>query len=258
MNKPHLTFPGRRADSPQYVLGTDHGNARTSNVTEEKIIEAVYSIEEHESVYLEKCVPVVLVRYAEAYSIDYYNTGSIAVCFRVNGYGFRMWRGGVGCDMAADIFCDFFHSAQLPDMTGWQCQKIYSEQEKEVEQLTVDGEDFRYFECPDIVCALENIIEGTSRDMLYVFTKENGGYVNIRRCNMEDATDAGFKIEYVVWTQQEPVGYRGVTSNVRLLRKWLWHLIDDDLPTDPLPEWVRFDVNDYFERMVFRFSEPLS
>lgn len=258
MNKGHLTFPGRKTDSPQYVLGTENGDTRTSNVTDEKIIEAVYNIEEHESVYLEKCVPVVLVRYAEAYSIDYYNTGSIAVCFRVNGYGFRMWRGGVGCDMATDIFCDFFHYAKLPDMTGWQCQKIYSEQEKEVEQLTVDGEDFRYFECPDIVCALENIIDGTSRDMLYVFSKENGGYVNIRRCNMEDATDAGFKIEYVVWTQQEPVGYRGVTSNVRLLRKWLWHLIDDDRPADPLSEWVRFDVNDYFERMVFRFSEPFS
>ena len=63
MTKPRLIFPGQRAARPQYVLGTKNGTVRTSNVTEEKIFEAVYDIDEHESVYLEKCVPIVLVRY---------------------------------------------------------------------------------------------------------------------------------------------------------------------------------------------------
>ena len=255
MTKKRLIYPGRRADSPQYVLGTRNGTIRTSNVTEEKIYDAVYDIEEHESVYLEKCEPVVLVRYAEAYSIDYYKDGSIAVCFRVNGYMFRMWRSGVGNDVATDIFCGFFRSATLPDMTGWQCQKIYPEQEKEEDKLTVDGEDFRYFSCPDIVGALENIIEGKSRSMLYVFTKENGGYVNIHRRNIEDTYGVGFKVEYVMWTEQDPIGYRGVTSDAKLLREWLWHLIDDDRLPDSLPEWKQFDVNDHFERLVFRFLD---
>lgn len=254
MSKPRLVFPGRRAGAPQYVLGTKNGAVRTSNVTEEKIYDAVYGIDAHGSVYLEKCVPVVLVRYAEAYSVDYYKEGSIAVCFRVKGYMFRMWRAGVDCDMAADIMCDFFRTATLPGMTGWQCQKVYPEQEKEEDRLTVDGEDFRYFGSPDIVCALENIVDGKSRSMLYVFTKENGGYFNIRRCDAE-GTAAGFKVEYVRWTEQNPVGCRGVTSDAGMLREWLWHLIDDDMLPDPLPEWKQFDVNDHFERMVFRFLD---
>lgn len=255
MTKPRLVLPGQRAGRPQYVLGTKNGALRTSNVTEEKIYDAIYDVEELESVYLEKCVPIVLLRYAEAYSIDYYKDGSIAVCFRVNGYMFRMWRSGVDCDVAFDIMCDFFRTASLPEMTGWQCQKIYPEQEEENDKLTVDDEDFRYFETPDIVCALENIIDGKSRSMLYVFTRENGGYVNVHRYNVEDTSAVGFKVEYVRWTEQDPIGYRGVTSDVRLLREWLWHLIDDDLLPDSLPGWKRFDVNNHFERMVFRFLD---
>lgn len=212
-------FPWLKNDKSQYVLGTENGTKRTSNVTEEKIYNAVYDIEEHGSVYLEKCVPVVLVRYAEAYSIDYYKDGSIAVCFRVKGYMFRMWRADVDCDVATDIMCGFFRSATLPDMTEWQCQKVYPEQEKEEDKLTVDDEDFRYFGCSDIVCALENIIDGKSRSMLYIFTKENGGYVNIRRSDVETIPGAGFKIEYVRWTEKDPTGYRGVTSDIGLLRE---------------------------------------
>ncbi len=253
MANTHFVFPGGRLNSrPQYVLGTKNGAIRTSNVTEEKIFDAVYDIEEHESVYLEKCVPVVVVRYAEAYSVDYYKDGSIAVCFRVNGYMFRMWRPGVDYDHAVDIMCGFFRSATLPDMTGWQCQKVYSEQEKEEDKLTVDGEDFRYFGCQDVVGALENIIEGKSRSMLYIFTNGNGGYVDIRRCDGCPTSAQSFKAEYVRWTDGEPIGFHGVTSDGRLLREWLWHLIDNDRLPDSLPEWKQFDVNDHFERMVFR------
>lgn len=255
MTRPRFVFPRHKAPRPQYVLGMKNGTIRTSNITEEKIYDAVYDIEEHVSVYLEKCVPVVLVRYAEAYSIDYYKDNSIAVCFRVNGYMFRMWRSGVDCNLAADIMCDFFRYATLPDMTGWQCQKIYPEQEEEEDKLTVDNEDFRHFGCSDIVCALENIIDGKSGSMLYIFTKEHGGYVNIRRCDVEAAPGAVFKVEYVRWTEENTTGYRGVTSDVRLLREWLWHLVDDDSLPDSLPEWRLFDVNDHFERMVFRFLD---
>lgn len=253
MTKTRLVFPGKNEGKPQYVLGTANGTERTSNVTEEKIVDAVYDIEDNESVYLEKCVPVVLVRYAEAYSIDYYKDGSIAVCFRVNGYMFRMWRSDVDCDMAADIMCNFFRTASLPDMTDWQCQKIHPEQEEAVEKLCVDGEDFRYFGGQDVVVALENIIEGKSRWMLYDFTNGNGGYVNIRRFDNDTASAAGYEVEYVRWTEATPIGFRGIVSDTRLLRNWLRSLIDDDRLPDPMAECVRFDVNNHFERLVFKF-----
>lgn len=47
-------FPGSKANKSQYVLGTENGTKRTSNVTEEKIVDAVYDIEDNECVYLEK------------------------------------------------------------------------------------------------------------------------------------------------------------------------------------------------------------
>lgn len=254
MTKIRLVFPGQRTGKPQYVLGTKNGTIRTSNVTEEKIFDAVYDINEHESVYLEKCVPVVIGR-AEAYSIDYYKDSSIAVCFRVSGYMVRMWRSGVDCDLATDIMCGFLRSATLPDMTGWQCQEVHPEQEKAEDKLIVDNEDFRYFGCADIIGALENIIEGKSRSMLYIFTNGNGGYVNIRRCDAAQTSAPIFKTEYVRWTEQTPIGYRGVTSDDKILREWLWHLIDDDRHPGSLPEWEQFDVNNHFERMVFRLLD---
>ena len=255
INSTRGIFPGLNSCKPQYVLGKKNGNERTSNVTEEKIRDAIDDIEDNGCVYLEKCVPVVLVRYAEAYSIDYYEDGSIAVCFRVNGYMFRMWRSGVDCDLAADILCGFFRSASLPAMTGWHFQKVHPEQEKEEERLCVDGEDFRYFGCQDVVGALENIIEGKSRWMHYDFTKGNGGYVNIRMCDNDTASTAGYKVEYVRWTEPTPIGFRGIISDAGLLRNWLWSLIDDERLPDPMGECVSFDVNDNYERLMFRFLD---
>lgn len=224
-------------------------------MTEEKIRDAIDDIEENGCVYLEKCVPVVLVRHAEAYSIDYFKDGCIAVCFRVNGYLFRMWRSGVDCDLAADTFADFFHTASLPDMTCWQCQKIHAEQEEAEEQLSVDGEDFRHFGCQDVVGALENIIEGKSQWMLYDFTKDNGGYANIHVFNNDSDPTARYKVEYVRWTDPTPIGFRGIISDAGLLRYWLWSLIDGERLPDPMDGCVQFDVNNHFERLAFRFLD---
>ena len=248
-------FPGSKANKPQYVLGTENGTQRTSNVTEEKIVDAIDAIEDNECVYLEKCVPVVLVSYAEAYSIDYFKDSSIAVCFRVNGYLLRMWRSDVDCDVAADIMCNFFRTAALPDMTGWHCQKIHPEEEEAEEELCVDGEDFPYFDMADVFCALENIIDGKSLWMLYDFTKGDGGYINISRRDNDTAPTTGYKVEYVRWSEPVPIGYRGVIFDVGLLRNWLWSLIDGERLPDPLSCWEEFDVNDYFERLVFRFLD---
>ena len=255
-NEPRAIFPGSKARKPQYVLGTENGTKRTSNVTEAKIVEAVEDIEDNVAIFLEKCVPVVLVRHAEAYSIDYFKDCSIAVCFRVKGHLFRMWRSDVYCDEAADIMCAFFRTASLPDMTDWHCQKIYSEdEEKDADKLTVDNEDFRYFSCADVIGALENIIEGKSRSMLYCFAKDNGGYVEIRRCDKDTGPEQAYKVEYVRWTEQTPIGYRGKMSDFRLLRSWLWDLIDVDGLPEPIAGWEQFDVNNHFERLMFRFLD---
>ena len=55
-------FSGLKSRKPQYVLGTKNGDIRTSNVTEEKILDAIDDIEDNECVYLEKCVPVEIGR----------------------------------------------------------------------------------------------------------------------------------------------------------------------------------------------------
>ena len=254
-NESRSIFPGIKARKPQYVLGTENGTRRTSNVTEEKIRDAIDDIEENVAIYLEKCVPVVLVRHSEAYSIDYYKDGSIAVCFRVNGYLLRMWRSDVDCDTAADIMCDFFRTASLPDMTDWHCQNIYPEKEATKAKLCVDGEDFRYFDMADVFCALEDIIEGKSLWMLYDFTKGDGGYVNIRRRDNDEAPTAVYKVEYVRWTEPAPIGFRGVVSDAGLLRSWLWSLIEGERLPDPMDECVPFDINNHFERLVFRFLD---
>lgn len=255
-NEPHGLFPGNKVRKPQYVLGTKNGTERTSNVNEEKIRDEIDAIDDNGCVYLEKCVPRILVRHAEAYSIDYFKDSSIAVCFRVSGCMVRMWRPDVDCDMAADMMCGFFRNASLPDMTGWHCQKVYPEQEKEaVDNLIVNDQDFRYFGCADVVGALENIIEGKSRSMLYIFTKDNGGYVKIHRCGKDASTAQTYKVEYVRWTEGTPVGYRGEMSDFRPLRSWLWDMIDSDILPGAITGWRIFSVNGYFENMVLRFLD---
>lgn len=52
--------PRRVSGSEQFVLVTEEGKERTSNVTDERIFRAVYEVECNTVVGLEKCVPVAI------------------------------------------------------------------------------------------------------------------------------------------------------------------------------------------------------
>ena len=251
---PRGSYPGFKAAKPQYVLLTDNGAERTSNVTPAKVIQSVYEIDRNEYVTLEKCIPVIIMRRAEAIAMSYYKSSRVAVHFRVERSILRMVRDNVRRDEAADMMCDFFQSAKLPNMDGWRCEEFLPAPRKSTTALTVDGEDFRYFGSADVLGALENIIEGKSRWMLYDITGEDGGYMNIRR--ITDTVDgAKFEVEFVRWTEPLPTGYRAVITDIRAMRIWLWDLVDGRKYPDATPEWESFDVTDYFQRLAFRFLD---
>ncbi|WP_297643673.1 hypothetical protein [uncultured Bacteroides sp.] len=245
----------RAMQKTQYVLITDNGKERTSHVTDGRIMKAVYEIEANGYVTLERCTPVRLVREAECFAITFYEDSRVAIYFRVRKTMLRMVKGGFSCDAAADLMCDFFCSARLPDMTLWTCEELKPASRKSESNLSVDGEDFRYFGSADVVAALENIIDGKSVWMLYDFTGENGGYINIRRCGDDSTQTAKYEVECVRWTEPTPTGYRAVISDAAPLRGWLWDLVDAHKFPDPTPEWESFDVTDYFQRLTFRFLD---
>lgn len=240
---------------PQYVLITDNGKERTSNVSDARIMKAVYEIEANGYATIEKCMPVRLISESECFAISFYKDSRVAVYFRVRKTVLRMVRSGFSCEAAADMMCEFFQSATLPDMTAWTCEELTPAPGKSEASLSVDGADFRYFGSADVVGALENIIEGKSVWMLYDFTGENGGYINIRRCGDAAAHAATFKVECVRWTEPTPTGYRTVLSDVAPLRSWLWNLVDSRIFPDPTPQWEPFDVNDHFQRLVFKYLD---
>lgn len=245
----------RRLQNRQYVLFTDNGNVRTSRVTAGRIMKAVYEIEANSYVTLEKCTPVSIVREAECFAISFYKDSRVAVYFRVRKTVLRMVRSGMSRDEAANLMCDFFYTARLPDMSAWTCQELSRTSSDSTPELCVDGQNFRYFGSADVVAALENIIEGKSVWMHYDFTFGNGGYMNIfrRGDGLQDA--ARYKVECVMWTEPTPTGYRTVISDVALLRSLMWELIDDCKFPDPAPGWEEFDVADYFQRLTFRFLD---
>lgn len=240
---------------PQYVLITENGKERTSRVTDARIMNAVYGIEANVYVTLERCTPVRIVREAECFAMTFYEDSRAAVYFRVRKTVLRMVKSGFSCQAAAEMMCGFFRSAELPDMTDWTCEELKPAPRKSTSSLSVDGEDFRYFGSADVAAALENIIDGRSVWMLYDFTGEDGGYINIRRCGDGSIHPAKYKVECVGWTEPTPTGYRAVVSDVALLRKWLRDLVEDRKFPDPTPGWERFDVTDYFQRLTFRFSD---
>lgn len=252
---PQGKYPGTATMKPQYVLITGNGEERTSHVTVPKIMKAVYEIDSNKYVTLEKCCPVRLVREAEYFAMSFYRDSHIAVYFRVRKKVLRMVKSGFSCEAAADMMCDFFQSAGLSDMSDWTCEELNPVPRKSESSLSVDGEDFRYFGSADVVAALENIIDGKSVWMLYDFTCENGGYINIRRCGDASIHTAKYKVECVRWTEPTPTGYRAVISDVNPLRNWLWNLVDGRKFPDPTPEWESFDVTDYFQRLAFRFLD---
>lgn len=239
----------------QYVLITEHGNERTSHVTDARIMEAVYEIETNGYVTIEKCTPVRLVREAECFAISFYDDSRIAVYFRVRKTVLRMVKTGISCDDAADVMCRFFSSAVLPDMTGWTCEELKPALGKSRSSLSVDGVDFRHFSDADVMAALENIIDGKAVWMLYDFTGENGGYINIRRCDDGSIHPAKYKVECVRWTEPTATGHHTVISDVITMRKWLWDMVDGCRFPDPDHEWESFDVTDYFQRLTLRFLD---
>lgn len=249
---PRGRYTGLTALKPMYVLITECGKERTSNVTVARIMQAVYEIDSNEYVTLEKCMPIRVVREAEFFAISFYKDSRIAAYFRVGKNILRMVRSGFSVENAADVMCDFFQRCKIPDVHTWTYEELRSALQNEESSLTVDGENFRYFGCSDVMAALENIIEGKSKWLLHDFTGRDGGYMNIRRC-----VDAGgltkYKVELVQWMDPRPAGYHIVISDVALLRRWLWDFATERNYPGNLSEWEEFNVEDHFRRLVFRF-----
>ncbi|MDE5669128.1 MAG: hypothetical protein K2I24_06300, partial [Duncaniella sp.] len=84
----------------QHVLITGNGTQRTSNVTYERIFNALYNIGASEYVTLEKCQPVKIIREAEAFAMTFYKDSRIAVYFRVRKTVLRMCKSGIDCEKA--------------------------------------------------------------------------------------------------------------------------------------------------------------
>lgn len=238
----------------QHVLITGNGTQRTSNVTYERIFNALYNIGASEYVTLEKCQPVKIIREAEAFAMTFYKDSRIAVYFRVQKTVLRMCKCGIDCEKAIGMMCDFFHSAKLPDMTTWTCEEFRPEPQKTSTSLMVDGEEFRYFDFADVMAALENIRDGLSRWLNYTISGDNNGYMTIHRYEKSESTTA-YKVEWVRWNDSEPTGCRGIISDFAALRGWLWELALSHKYPDPGPQWTNFDVNDYFQKLAFRFLD---
>lgn len=245
---------GTHMFKPQHVLISRNGKERTSNVTDARIMKAVYEIENNGYVTIEKCIPVRIIRESECFAISFYDDSRMAIYFRVRKTVLRMVKSGVSCNAAADIMCDFFHSSELPDMTDWTCEELNPAPSKNESNLSVDGQDFRHFGSADVMAALENIIDGLSKWMNFDCTGTNGGYINIYRCDDSGATSR-YKVECVKWTEPTPTGFRAIITDVTSLRHCLWNFVDERKLPEPTPEWERFDVTDYFQKLVFKFSD---
>lgn len=251
---PRGVYPGPAAVKSQYVLITENGEERTSNVSTERIYKAVYEIEANGYVTLEKCQPVMLDGDASVFAICYYEDSRVAVYFNVGKSVMRMCRAGHTCDAVADMMCDFFESAKVPDMHGWTCEELKAAPQKHGAGLTVDGEDFRYFDFADVMAALENIRDGKSKWLQHDLRDDDSGYIHIRRCE-DDAGERTYKVEWVKWTTPDPIGFRTETADYESVRTWLWNFALSRKYPAPSCEWTAFDVNDYFQRLLFRFLD---
>ncbi|MCM1177645.1 MAG: hypothetical protein NC308_11930 [Clostridium sp.] len=253
---PRGAYPGAAAMKPQYVLITENGEERTSNATPERIVNAVNAISTNGYVTIEKCRPAVVVQDASVFAISFYKDSRISVYFKIGGTVLRTSASGCTCREAAEMVCDFLLYARIPDTQDWTCEELMPVQfQRSESSLTVDGEEFRYFGSDDVMVALENIREGKSRWLTHGFTGEgeNGGYVHVLRCD----TDGGqpeYKVEWVRWTQP-PTGCRTAVSCFDLVGKWLSDFSIDRKYPEQDSGWESFDVEDYFQNLINRFSK---
>ena len=246
--------PGLSNRKPQFVLVTENGKERTSNVTQAKIFKAVYEVKDHGFASLESCVPVAIGPKASAYGISYYDDSSLAVYFKVNDRMLRMIGSDYTYEDATEIMCSFFERYKLPNMDGWLCQDITPKEQatKAESHLTVDGEEFRYFGPEDVIAALENIRDGKSRELYYDFDGKNGGYIDIWRCDDVDGRPA-CKVEWVRWEDSQDSGYRTVVTDFSILHKWVTDLARDKAYPEVTEIWDSFKIKDYFERIIFKY-----
>ncbi len=246
--------PYRASRKEQFVLITENGKERTSNVTDERIFQAVYEVDSHSLVGLEKCVPVAIGPSTYVFAMSYNDDSLFAVHIDIKGSILRVLHPECSPETAVDRLCDFFHSSQVPDIQNWECEELTTVPKKPETHLTVDGEDFRFFDFTDVMAALENIRDGKSKWLYLNHTGENGGYMEIRRC--DDSESLAYKVEWVKWAE-EPVstGCRAVVTDFKSLYNWLWDIALNRTSPELSSIWTQFDVNDYFQKLVFRFLD---
>ncbi len=252
---PRGVYPGASAIKPMHVLITEDGDERTSNVTIARIYRAVYEIKANRFVTLEKCRPEQsVVTGSPAFAMAYYDDSRMAVFFKAEGTVMRMSRSGYACDEAVEMMCDFFERSAVPDMRGWACDELKPAPRKAKSTLMVDQEEFRFFDFSDVIAAFENIIEGKSKSMLHTHNGDGGGYFHIRRSDYADGRPA-CKAEWVRWGQPEATGCRAVITDFDSLRDCLWKFSMERIYPEVAAPWERFDVTDYFEKLLFSFLD---
>ncbi|WP_294618654.1 hypothetical protein [uncultured Bacteroides sp.] len=250
---PGRTYPYRAPQKEQFVLITENGNERTSNVTDERIFQSVYEVDSHTLVGLEKCVPVNIGPSACVFAMSYNDDSVFAVHVDIKGTILRMLHFECSPEEAVDRMCDFFHLSQVPDIHGWECEELLPVPKKSESHLTVDGEDFRFFDFTDVMAALENIRDGKSKWLHHDHTGEDGGYMEIRRCT--EGENIAYKVEWVKWTQPVETGCRAVITDFKSLYNWLWDFALNRKYPGLSPVWTQFDVKDYFQKLVFKFLD---
>ena len=77
--------PYRASRKEQFVLITENGKERTSNVTDERIFQAVYEVDSHSLVGLEKCVPVAIGPSTYVFAMSYNDDSLFAVHIDIKG-----------------------------------------------------------------------------------------------------------------------------------------------------------------------------
>lgn len=245
---------GPNSSGSQFILITEDFNERTSNVTEKKIVDAVYDIESNIMVVLEKCVPIAIGSSTYAYAMTYDEDLTFAVHVKYFESDLSIYQPEVSQKQAADMMKNFFHSSKVPDMNDWSCKEFIKDKKETVtSDFTVDGDEFRFFDTEDVMAALENIRDGKSKWLHFGYTGKEGGYMEIHRC--KDREDFACKVECVKWTKPVATGRHCIISDFESLRGLLLDfLVNQNYPKFS-PDWVSFDVEDYFQKLVSKFIE---
>lgn len=221
----------------QFILSFSTNEEPTSNVSKEKIREALNHLAQYGEVWLSVSINIP-TSYGDCSGMSCKHTDNsnpqMAVYFPNSEGVTRYINVNYDIDTICTVFCNFLEKYEIPDISRWKQDELTRcEPSREPFYLYTDDGEFHNIEYNDVIATLENIEAGISTSLLLRTPSGQTGYMEVKGAKNDYTVEIGGYNRHGIW-----VTYYTRTCYSGSVRHWLSNYFHQKQFPRITDEWI--------------------